>query len=237
MTGTVKVDKRGVKLIAHRGLSGLYLENTLAAFEEAGKRSYYGIETDVHRTADGKFILVHDDDLKRIAGVNRKVEKSTLADLRTVRLKDEKNGLDAYLPTPNEYFVVCKKYGKQAIFELKNPLPKSALSELIGEVRKTGWFARTTFISFSKKNLLYLRELAPDADAQFLSECCKKKEIKFMVENRLDADLHLDCVTEEGVSALHKAGLKVNVWTVDEPKRMQELVSYGVDFVTTNILE
>ena len=46
------------RMVAHRGTSGLELENTNSAFVAAGNRSYFGIETDVHRTADGQFILV-----------------------------------------------------------------------------------------------------------------------------------------------------------------------------------
>ena len=59
---TIKIDKNNVKLIAHRGVSGIERENTAAAFVAAGNRSYYGIETDVHVTKDGKFVIIHDDD-------------------------------------------------------------------------------------------------------------------------------------------------------------------------------
>lgn len=237
---TIKVEKGKVKLIAHRGLSGLERENTVAAFVAAGQRSYYGVETDVHTTADGKFILVHDDDLKRVAGLDKKVEKSTFTALRAVRMKDidgKTERADLCLPTPEEYFSVCKKYGKQAIFEIKNSMSIERIGALVDTVKRTGWFARTTFISFEKENLKRLRELAPDANAQFLSGDCGKKEIKFMVENRLDADLHYGCITAELVSRLHREGLKVNTWTVDDPKQMQTLVLCGVDFITTNILE
>ena len=54
-------DKGQTKLIAHRGVSGLECENTAAAFVAAGNRSYFGIETDIWRTADGQFLCNHDD--------------------------------------------------------------------------------------------------------------------------------------------------------------------------------
>ena len=53
---TIKVNAGKTMMVAHRGVSGLERENTVAAFLAAGNRSYYGIETDFHRTADGKFI-------------------------------------------------------------------------------------------------------------------------------------------------------------------------------------
>ena len=59
---TIKFTEKGnVKMIAHRGLSGLERENTNAAFVAAGQRSYYGIETDVHVTADEKYIIIHEN--------------------------------------------------------------------------------------------------------------------------------------------------------------------------------
>ena len=60
-------NKESIKMVAHRGVSGLEFENTCPAFVAAGVKSYYGIETDVHVTKDGKYIVAHDDDLKRIA--------------------------------------------------------------------------------------------------------------------------------------------------------------------------
>lgn len=49
---SIKLDTRTAKMIAHRGLSGIEKENTNAAFIAAGNRSYFGIETDVHKTVD-----------------------------------------------------------------------------------------------------------------------------------------------------------------------------------------
>ena len=60
MRDTKKVSFSTVRMIAHRGVSGLERENTNAAFIAAGNRSYYGIETDLHRTRDGHFIIFHD---------------------------------------------------------------------------------------------------------------------------------------------------------------------------------
>lgn len=60
---TVKFEHGRALVLAHRGLSGIETENTLCAFVAAGNRSYFGIKTDVHRTADGHFIVIHDDQI------------------------------------------------------------------------------------------------------------------------------------------------------------------------------
>ena len=64
---TIKIEKKNTLMVAHRGVSGLEKENTLAAFVAAGNRSYYGVETDVHRTADGKYVVIHDSDTARVS--------------------------------------------------------------------------------------------------------------------------------------------------------------------------
>ena len=72
---TIRIPGNGhTRFIAHRGLSGRVRENTCAAFVAAGNRSYYGIETDIHRTGDGKFVLIHDSETVRVAGENLTVE-------------------------------------------------------------------------------------------------------------------------------------------------------------------
>lgn len=233
-------NKGEVKMIAHRGLSGILLENTVPAFELAGQKSYYGIETDVHVTKDGKFIIVHDDDLMRIAGLDFCIEETDYDTLRALRFKDvygdseEKN---MYLPSLEEYLEICKKYDKQAILELKNKMQPHEVLGIAKAVQDSGWFDRTTFISFSGENLVELRKEYPNASAQFLVEEATDEEIQFMIDHRLDADLRWDCVKTKVVERLHNAGLKVNCWTVDGKECARMMKKCGVDYITSNILE
>ena len=100
-----------IKIIAHRGVSGLERENTCAAFIAAGNRSYYGIETDVHVTKDGKFIVFHDDTTDRLLGIHHVIEETDYETLRSLRLTDldgTRRG-DLVLPSLEEYIRVCKK--------------------------------------------------------------------------------------------------------------------------------
>ncbi len=59
---TIKIaDKNHCRMIAHRGLSYIECENSMPSFVAAANRSYFGIETDVHVTSDGKYVIIHDD--------------------------------------------------------------------------------------------------------------------------------------------------------------------------------
>lgn len=93
-------------------MSGLEMENTASAFVAAGQRSYFGIETDVHRTADGQFIIIHDDNTKRVAGDEMIVEQTSFRTLRSLRLLDtdgQQGRGDLILPSLREYISICKK--------------------------------------------------------------------------------------------------------------------------------
>ena len=158
----IKINKKRCKMIAHRGLCGLEKENTCSAFVAAAMHNYYGIETDVHLTKDGNFILCHDNDLKRVAGKNLIVEETDFAKLRKVKLFDtdgKTRRAHLVLPSLEEYFSICKKYGKVAVFELKNRIPKEKIAEIVKRIKEIGWFQKTIFISFQRDNLIDLRSL------------------------------------------------------------------------------
>ncbi len=241
MTNTVLFENKGdIKMIAHRGVSGLERENTCPAFVAAGVKSYFGIETDVHVTRDGKYIIVHDDDLMRIAGLDMKVEESTFDELRAVRLKDtdgESEREDLFLPTLDEYLTICRKYDKTAVLELKNSMAEEHVIGIAQTVKRHGWFAHTIFISFVGENLVSLKKHYPEAVAQFLSGDTSESAIRFMLENDLEADYSFHSVTKEFVDTMHAHGKRVNVWTVNTLEEAEKMKAFGVDMVTTNILE
>lgn len=238
---TITFEEKGtIKMIAHRGLSGLERENTCPAFVAAGVKSYYGIETDVHVTADGKIIVIHDDDLKRIAGVDMVVEESNFDDLRAVRFTDT-DGVtkraDLFLPSLEEYIAICRKYEKQSILELKNRMPTEKIWEIAEIIKHMGWFYHTTFISFSAENLLDLRKKYSDADAQFLTGDSSERTLKFLIENGIDADFWEGCITKEVVDTLHANGRTINCYTIDTLESARAMREAGVDYMTTDILE
>ncbi len=235
-------NKGGTLMVAHRGLSGLETENTHAAFVAAGNRSYFGIETDVHKTIDGHYVVIHDDTTARVAGEDLNVEQSTFAELRALLLKQKdgnKGRTDIRIPTLEEYIAICKQYDKTAVLEFKNLFEKADIEEMIARIRALGWLERTVFISFGYENLLYLREILPDQPAQFLTTERDDHEwlCGELAKNKLDIDIQWGAVTKERVAMWHAAGLKVNCWTVDHPDDAARLIAMGVDYITSNILE
>ena len=233
-------NKGGIKMIAHRGVSGIERENTCPAFLLAGAKTYYGIETDVHITKDGKFILCHDSDLMRVAGVDLVIEETDFDTLRAVRFTDRGTEFvrgDIFLPTLEEYMHICKKYEKRAVLEIKTDFSEEDVVRLIGTIRDCGMLENTTFISFIKSVCLKIKKNYPEADIQVLSGVCGDEAIDFCIEHGFDADFNYEKITKETVDRLHAAGLSVNAWTVNRLEDAERLKEYGVDYITSNILE
>lgn len=239
MNDTIRLNA-SVRMIAHRGLSGLEPENTASAFVAAGNRSYYGVETDVHRTSDGRFIIIHDDSTARVALDDLVVENTTYETLRALRLCDvdgKRGRADLCLPSLAEYCQICKKYGKFSVLELKNHFEPADLSAIVDIVREEGWLDQTIFISFDLANLIELRRILPDQPAQYLICEFPDDLIDTLKRYRLDLDIYFKALTAEHVRRLHSENIKVNVWTVDRLEDAQRMVEYGVDFITSNIIE
>lgn len=237
---TIKIQKGATKMVAHRGVSGLELENTCAAFVAAGNRSYYGVETDVHVTSDGKFIIIHDDNTGRVATESMIVEQTDYETLRALQLK-QKDGMlrtDLRLPSLEEYLSICKHYDKVCVLELKNPMEEEAVKGIIETCKAVYSLDKMVFISFAFQNMLYIRKYAPEAEAQYLlAEEITQAHIDTLAEHKLDLDVHYLAMSEDLMKRLHERGIKVNCWTVDDPEIAQRLVSWGIDYITSNILE
>lgn len=237
---TIKLEKGNVRIIAHRGLSGLEKENTNSAFVAAGNRSYYGIETDIRKTGDGKFVLNHDAHFKRVADENVVVAESSLALIQSVVLKDvdgTKDREDLRPATLENYLSICKKYEKKCILELKDDFSREDIAQVIETIQGYDWLEHVVFISFTYENLVRLRELLPAQPAQFLAFELNDEIIQMAAEYRLDLDISQKAITREKVAAVHAAGLKLNCWTVNTEEDGQRLIAWGVDYITTNILE
>jgi len=226
-------------MVAHRGVSGLETENTAAAFIAAGNRSYYGVETDIWRTADNKYICNHDGRSGRICEQDLVMEESTLADLRALTLKDMSTGrtdrAELKLCLPEEYRNICEHYGKICVPELKSKFTIEEIKEIIDVFE--GYLDNTVFISFYMPNLEKVKELRPSQKVQFL--CCEYSSelLATLVEKRMDLDILKTALTEENIRELHAAGVTVNCWTVDDPADAARLIDWGVDMITSNILE
>ena len=219
---TIKLEGRGnVRMIAHRGLSGLEKENTCSAFVAAANREgYFGIETDVHCTADGHFVIFHDDNTRRVGLDALTIEESSFETLRALQLTDmdgKRGRSDLRIPTLEEYIGICRKYEKISVLELKNLFHAADIYKIAA--------------------VIILRRRFPGVAAQYLLDDFKPADLDTLRQHNLGLDIRYTALNREIVEAVHGIGEEVNCWTVNTPEDGQAMIDLGVDYITTNILE
>lgn len=226
----------GPLAIAHRGGAALAPENTLAAFSRSVALGVRYLETDVRLTADGELVCFHDETLDRVTGHRGKVRSRTLAELRGIRVGCEpictlREALDAF---PDARFTVDLKDGA-AIAPLAAVLAERSVGERVCVAGAwDGWLAR-------------LRELVPHAHtalgwrslATLIS--CARSGVRPPARVATAAYAHvpvrlgrLPVFADRLVEHSHALGIRVNVWTVDDPHLMDRLLDAGVDGIITD---
>ena len=213
---------------AHRGCTVGYAENTLEAFAEAKRLGADGVELDVRLTADGALAVHHDP---VIAGLG------PVADLAV-------SDLPTYVPLLADALAVCD--GLVVDVEIKNDPaqpgydPGESVAALTAAaLAEAGWTERVIVSSFQASTL----RAAQVADGGL--------RLGALWSVFADADAAVDLAVEEGwyavhpfvtavspalVERAHRAGLAVNVWTVNSPQDLAALVELGVDGVITDLL-
>ena len=170
-------EKNG-KLYAHRGLHGNGVpENSLEAFRLACENGY-GMELDLRVTADDKLCVFHDGTLKRMCGVEGKVEEKTVSELRELRLA----GTEQYIPTFDEVLELVN--GKTAlIVELKGESFNTRVCELAAEVLDK-YKGAYCIESFNPKYVEWFKKHRPNVIRGQLSAKMSGKNKKFAVKMR-----------------------------------------------------
>ena len=106
-------------IIAHRGVSFTFPENSLPAFEASWELGVDGIEGDFHLTKDGEIICIHDDDTERVCNTKAVIHNSTLKDLKELELSSKgDSNLNLKIPTLSEVIQSAPK-GKKIFIEIK----------------------------------------------------------------------------------------------------------------------
>ena len=252
---TIKFEKKNVKMVAHAGLFGLETANTNAGFIAAGNRSYWGVECDVRVAKDG-LVVIHNDSTEGFAPVTMHMSESTVEQIQTVTLYEraffhtmQSYGItpqikaprsDLRIPTLSEYISICKHYGKVCVTELKHPMTPETIAQVVAAFAAEDYLDSVVFISFYPENLTEIRKHLKDCPVQYLTD---EKQVftdaflDVVAAQGFDLDIHIFTVTRELVERVHARGIKLNVWTCDWVDRAEQLALWGVDYITSNILE
>lgn len=227
-------------IYAHRGASGYAPENTLEAFELAAKQGAYGVELDVHITADGCLVVAHDETVNRCSNGTGLIAEMTLSELKALRFnKTFPEYTNATIPTFREVLQLLAPTGLHVNVELKNSLIDYPDLErrCVEEAAKEGMLERLIFSSFNHYSMLRLKALDKSLRCGLLYECTMVRPWEYAVSLGMDAlHPHFSEVLVPGgeCEAAHAVGLEVNPWTVNDEKKLKDVISAGADRIITN---
>lgn len=230
---------------AHRGASARAPENTLAAFREAARLGADAVECDVQLCADGVPVILHDDTVDRTTDGRGAVARLTLPQIRKLdagawfasRFRGER------IPTLEETLEFAR--GRIGLnLEVKETDLKgrgrgngdaALVRALASAVRRTGFADFLVVSSFSPALLHRVRQAMPRARLGWLcSRSCRGLK---RLQRRVDLFAfhpHQRLATPRRVRAAHDRGLRVFVWTVNDPAAMRRLVHLGCDGLMTD---
>ena len=226
-------------LLAHRGASADAPENTLAAFQEAVAQGADGVELDAMVCGSGEVVVCHDEHLQRLAGVPWEVRTTSWWKLKQADVGSQLGFAPARIPLLEDVLDALPSHFLINI-ELKcDHFDDGGLAAKVAQlVTQRELSERVVVSSFNPLCLFRLAAAAPLLRRGFLIDPDKPWApqaylMSPLVSSHSVHPFHEAC-TPERVAEWTAAGLRVAVWTVDEPERARALAAMGISYLITN---
>ncbi|RMH00691.1 MAG: glycerophosphodiester phosphodiesterase [Chloroflexi bacterium] len=243
----------GFMVIAHQGGDGLRPGDTMAAFDHAVALGVDVLEMDIHATADGAIVLMHDATVDRTTNGSGAIKEMTLAELKALDAGYNWSpdggqtfpyrGQGITVPTLEEVFTAYPFMRMNIEIKQKEPSIVQPFCQLIHQY---GMEERVLVASFHPETMTEFREVCSDVATSMV-----EPEIRWLYGLHLvflgqlfappaeaiqipeySGGLHV--ATGRFVRAAHAKNVRVHVWTVNETADMQRLIGIGVDGIITD---
>jgi glycerophosphoryl diester phosphodiesterase len=240
------------RLFAHRGGSGVAPENTIEAFAAGLAAGADRLELDVHATADGEVLVIHDPTVDRTTDGSGAVRETTLAEIERrdagYRFVDAAGGhpwrgRGVRIPTLAALLEALPRVPLNIEIKQRDP----AIEEAVLAVLDRFDARRDVLLAAESDEIMArIRAAAPDVPTSF--SVADVVEFVDRLQGRGFAGYRppgialqippsfgdVALVTAESVAAAHDLGLEVHVWTIDDPAEMESLLGLGVDAIMTD---
>jgi glycerophosphoryl diester phosphodiesterase len=240
--------QRVALVAAHRGGAALWPENSLTAFRGALELGVDALEFDVHLTADGEPVVIHDATLDRTTTGRGAVRATTLEALQSVRLVDRTGARTADgVPTLAQVLDLAAATSVTVLPEIKLDVARGRYPEIEARVaallRARGLLERASVQSFDEPTLRDVRALEPAMRTMLLvsrvrlaSSAAKSADAVRWAQAVGATDLGIDyrVIDADLVAAARAAGVRVAAWTVNADEDVRRMRTLGVDLVMSD---
>jgi glycerophosphoryl diester phosphodiesterase len=233
---------------AHRGGAALWPENSLLAFRSALALGVDALEFDLHLTADGEVVVLHDPTLDRTSTGNGSVRDLKLANLADIRLKTREGAVTGErVPTFAQVLDLVAPTSAEILPEIKvdaNRQRYDGIEEkVLALIRARGLMTRTTIQAFQVETIRRVRELEPKARTMLLvargdveRDRARPAEAVRRARELGATDLGMNhrLLDADVMSAARAAGIRVSAWNVNEEADIRRMIDLGVDVVMSD---
>ena len=231
-----------MNILAHRGLSAKYPENTIIAFEAAAKLPIWGVELDVHLSKDNQLVVIHDEAIDRTSNGHGFVKDMTLEELREFDygawFKAEFAG--QHIPTLSEVLQIFEHTDHYINIEIKSDIFEyEGIEALIAnEIQTFGLEERVIISSFNHESIARFQQMMPNVKTALLFASLVTKLEEYVETFGCNA-IHipyyygLRAIIQQAI----RNGITVRAYTVNEPEMLKQLEALGIEAVFSDIVE
>lgn len=231
-----------MEIFAHRGASGNYPENTIAAFKEAARLPVYGVEFDVHMTADGELVVIHDESIDRTSDGTGYMKDLSLAELKEYDFgswfSSEFQG--ETIPTLAEVLDVFDSTGHRLNIELKSDIfsYEGMVAKVLDLIAERQMDSRVIISSFDHSAIRTVKQLKPQIETAALFMEVLVHPLDYLQKIPADA-LHIlfPAAIRPSMAEVINSGLPVRTFTVNDETYATMLKKAGVQSIFTDYPE
>ena len=234
-------DYQGVRVIAHRGAGFEFDENTLEACKQSYERGIRGYEVDLRLTRDNQLVLMHDNDVSRTTNGSGIVEQMTLAEIQSLRTKKSQVPVPTaadlfafFKDKPDVYFLLEMKTSDKVAYPDERMEPYCR--QLHDSARNTLPRGTYCFISFDRRVLAAMHQLAPDAFTGLLTSTPPTDDLiteaKQLGCQRISVPI--EATPRKFARAVRAAGLQLSLWPIRSREDADLAVAFGASILCTD---
>lgn len=227
---TLEVNNQ-VKIVAHRGYVAKGVENSLEALEAAAKEKASYVEMDILLTKDHQFVVMHDYNLKRLAGVDKDVKDMTLAEVQGLMIQQD--GHTSHIPSFEEFVTRAKELKMPLLVELKphGAEPENYVDLFVQKMKDLGVEKDYPAMSLDLSVMEKVEKKAPEIKTGYVIPIqfgrFEKVSVDFFAIEDFSYQKNL-------VTQAHEMKKELYVWTINDEQKLTAYLQRPVDGIITD---
>ncbi len=240
------------RLVGHRGGISYLPENSLAAFQEAVKMGASYIELDIHFSADGEPMLMHDNDTKSMTGKSHLISETQSDVLKSLRLLHNGKMTKEFIPTFAQVCEVLSSSEINLIIELKAPQQRDfkevdvtkklefMVSKTVNLLERYGMVNRAIFCSLNQEIMRIVNSGYSHLGIQTIFADIKDPDKSIEVAKNENFDfvgIPKEQYSKTLMGKIRQSGLKVYLFTIENSQQLEMAYKDGVDLILPQYLD